>query len=193
MTFSSPQAEERWRQGFRYLNRFMVLMYRLGLARWLQPWPRVTGRILVLVHQGRKSGLVRRTPLNYAVVDGELYVTAGFGAVSDWYRNIRANPKVEVWLPDGWWTTVAEEIGDGPDRLRLLRAVLVGSGFAAPVFGVGPRLPDDRLEELTGEYRVLRLHRTGTRTGAGGPGNLAWVWPLATALLLWRRRCCRPG
>jgi deazaflavin-dependent oxidoreductase (nitroreductase family) len=187
MTFSSPQTEERWRRGFRYLNRFMVVMYRLGLARWLQPWPPVTGRILVLVHQGRKSGLVRRTPLNYAVVDGEPYVTAGFGAVSDWYRNIRANPEVEVWLPDGWWTALAEEVGDGPDRRRLLRAVLAGSGFAAYAFGVNPRLPDERLDELTAKYRILRLHRTGARTGAGGPADLAWVWPLAATLLLWRR------
>ncbi len=189
MTFSSPQTEERLRRGFRYLNRFMVVMYRLGLAHWLQPWPPVSGRILVLVHKGRKSGLVRRTPLNYAVVDGELYVTAGFGAVADWYRNVQADPLVEVWLPDGWWTALAEEVGDGPDRRRLLRAVLVGSGFAAYAFGVNPRLPDERLDELTAKYRILRLRRTGARTGAGGPGDLAWVWPLATTLLLWRR--CR--
>lgn len=189
MTFSNPKTEERLRQGFRYLNRFMVAMYRLGLARWLQPWPPVTGRILVVVHKGRKSGLVRRTPLNYAVVDGDLYVIAGFGAVSDWYRNVRADPRVEVWLPDGWWTVVAEEAGDGPDRLRLLRAVLVGSGFAAHLFGVSPRLPDERLHELTAGYRVLRLRRAAACTGPGGPGDLAWVWPLATALLL--RRCRR--
>jgi deazaflavin-dependent oxidoreductase (nitroreductase family) len=150
----------------------------------------VSGRILVLVHKGRKSGLVRRTPLNYAVVDGELYVTAGFGAVSDWYRNVQTDPRVEVWLPDGWWTAVAEEVGDRPDRRRLLRAVLVGSGFAAHAFGVNPRLPDERLDELTAKYRILRLRRTGARTGAGGPGDLAWVWPLATTLLL-RRRCRR--
>jgi hypothetical protein len=50
--------------------------------------------------------------VNYAIVDGEVYCTAGFGAVSDWYRNIRTNPEVEVWLPDGWWAGVAEEVTD---------------------------------------------------------------------------------
>ena len=72
MTFSSPQAEERFRQGFRYFNRFMLLMFRLGLPRWVQFWPPVTGRILVLLHKGRKSGLVRRTPLNFTEIDGDL-------------------------------------------------------------------------------------------------------------------------
>lgn len=192
MTFSSPRIEERFRQGFRYLNRFMVVMFRLGLGWWLQPWPRITGQILVLTHQGRKSGLTRRTPLNFAVVDGDLYVLAGFGAISDWYRNVKADPAVEVWMPDGWWAGVAEEASDHPDRLRVLRQVIIGSGFAAYAFGVSPRLPDDRLAEITAKYRLVRIRRTEARSGPGGPGDLAWVWPLATVLLL-RRRCLRRG
>jgi deazaflavin-dependent oxidoreductase (nitroreductase family) len=191
MTFSSPQVEERVRQGFRYFNRFMLLMFRLGLARWLQPWPRVTGQILVLVHKGRRTGLTRHTPLNFAAVDGELYVLAGFGAVSDWYRNVKAEPRVEVWMPDGWWDAWAEEASEHPDRLRVLRAVLVGSGFAAYAFGVSPRLPDERLAEISAGYRLVRLRRTAARSGPGGPGDLAWVWPLATVLLLLRRRRSR--
>jgi deazaflavin-dependent oxidoreductase (nitroreductase family) len=188
MTFSSPQVEERVRQGLRYFNRLMLLMFRLGLARWLQPWPRLTGQILVLVHKGRRTGLTRHTPLNFAVVDGELYVLAGFGAVSDWYRNVKAEPRVEVWMPDGWWDAMAEEASNHPERLRVLRAVLVGSGFAAYAFGVSPRLPDERLAEISAGYRLVCLRRTAARSGPGGPGDLAWVWPLATALLLLRVR-----
>lgn len=184
----SPQVEDRLRRGFRHFNRLMVFSFRLGLARWLQFWPPVTGRILVLVHRGRKSGLLRRTPLNFAEVEGELYVTAGFGPVADWYRNVRADPRVEVWLPDGWWAAEAEDVSDRPDRRRLLRAVLVGSGFVAYAFGIRPDLPDERLDALTAKYRLLRLRRTGARTGRGGPGDLAWVWPLATTLLWLRAR-----
>ncbi len=176
------------RRAFKYLNPFMVLMFRLGLGRWLQFWPRVTGQILVLTHRGRKTGLARRTPLNFAFVDGDLYVLAGFGSVSDWYRNVKADPRVEVWLPNGWWSAVAEEATDHPDRLRILRAVLVGSGFAAYAFGVSPKIPDERLAALSTGYRLLRLQRTEAHTGPGGPEDLAWVWPLAATLLLFRRR-----
>ena len=193
MTFSSPQVEQRLRQGFRHFNRLMVLMFRLGLPRWVQFWPSVTGRILVLLHKGRKSGLVRRTPLNFTEIDGDLYVTAGFGAVADWYRNVRADPHVEVWLPDGWWSAEAEDVSDHPHRLRLMRAVLVDSGFAAYAFGVRPGLPDERLDLLTAKYRLLRLRRTGARSGPGGPGDLAWVWPATACVLLplALRRCRR--
>ena len=31
----NPVVEERLRQGFRYLNRFMVLMWRLGLGQFM--------------------------------------------------------------------------------------------------------------------------------------------------------------
>jgi deazaflavin-dependent oxidoreductase (nitroreductase family) len=186
VTFSDPKTEERLRRAFRYLNRFMVLMFRLGLGAWLQFWPPVTGRILVLVHKGRRSGLSRRTPLNFARVDGELYVLVGFGTISDWYRNLVADPHCQVWLPDGWWSAEAEEVGD--QRMRLLRAVLVGSGFAAYAFGVSPRLPDEALAEKCAAYRLMRLRLTAARTGSGGPGDMAWVWPVASTLLLVRRR-----
>ena len=87
---------------------------------------------MVLTHTGRTSGLQRRTPVNYAEIDGELYCTAGFGQIADWYRNIRANPQVEVWLPSGWWTGLATDITTQGNVLFIMRQVLINSGFAAP-------------------------------------------------------------
>ena len=183
------------RRAFRLLNRrFMVPMWRLGLGGMLNSWPTVGGRLMVLVHRGRRSGREYRTPLNYAIVDGQVYCLAGFGGGSDWYRNVLAAPRVEVWLPDGWWEAEAVDVSDEPERLALMRAVLIGSGFAAYVAGIDPRRwSDARLDEKTLPYRLLRLERTVARTGAGGPGDLAWVWPTAALLLLAalkrRRRC----
>ena len=40
-------------------------------------------------------------------------------------------------------------------------------------------------------YRIVRIRRTEARTGPGGPGEFAWIWPLATmalGFLLPRRR-----
>ncbi len=118
-------------------------------------------------------------------MDGELYCTAGFGPVSDWYRNLRADPNVEVWLPQGWWAGVAEDVSESPARLALMRAVLIASGFAVCAAGIDPRnLPDEELDRVTAPYRLIHIRRTGARTGPGGPGDLAWVWPLATMILL---------
>ncbi len=181
----SLETAQKLQVGFRYFNRFMLLMWRLGLGPWINFWPKVIGRILVITHVGRKSGLKRRTPANYALIDGDIYCMAGFGRISDWYRNIKANPNVEVWLPDGWWEGMAEEVTAPEERLRLLRQVLVASGFAAFAEGINPyRITDQELEAISGEYRLLRIRRTAERTGQDGPGDLAWVWPLATMLLL---------
>lgn len=185
MPSPTPETEQVLRRGFKVFNKFMLLMWRLGLGSWVNGWPSVGGRIMVLVHTGRKSGQQRRTPVNYAIVDGELYCTAGFGSISDWYRNIRKDPNVEVWLPEGWWQGVAEEIADGDQRLPVLRQVLISSGFVAPALGVDPKtMSDADLDAVTRQYKLIHIRRTTACTGPGGPGELSWIWPLATFVLL---------
>ncbi len=185
MTNITQQTEAQLRQGFHYFNRFVLLLWRLGLGKFINAWPEGSGRIMVLTHTGRRSGLKRQTPVNYAIVDGELYCMAGFGKGADWYRNIMAEPSVKVWLPDGWWAGRAEDISDNRGRLPLLREVAIASGYAARAFGIDPHtMSDEALGEATKSYRLIRIHRTAERTGAGGPGDLAWVWPLATFILL---------
>jgi len=180
-----PRLEEQLRQGFKYFNRFMLLMWRLGLGPLLNMGPSLAGRYMVITHTGRKSGKKRRTPVNYALVDDDVYCVAGFGSASDWYRNIIANPQVEVWLPDGWWAGIAEEVIHPEARLPLLREVLIGSGFAAYAAGVDPRqMTDEALEAATKEYRLVRIRRVAARTGKDGPGDLAWAWPLLVMVLL---------
>ena len=185
MSNLNPQVEEKLRQAFKQLNRFMLLLWRLGLGAWINAWPEVGGRILVITHTGRVTGFRRRTPVNFAIVGGEIYCAAGFGSISDWYRNILANPQVEVWLPDGWWQAVVEDVSDHPLRLHLMRQVLIGSGFAARIFGLNPHtLSDPDLAAVSENYRLLHIRRCAPRTGPDGPGDLAWVWPLSTFILL---------
>ncbi len=191
---------ETLRQGFKQMNRFMLLFWRLGLGRWMNIWPQGFGQFVVITHTGRKSGQRYRTPVNFGLVDGEIYVVAGFGQISDWYRNLKANPQVEVWLEDSWWEACAEEVTGGKNDLAILREVMIGSGFAARLFGgIDPAVvSDEELLNLTRDYRLIHLRRMAPRTGPGGPGDLAWVWPLATFLLLplafrgrkRQRRCC---
>jgi deazaflavin-dependent oxidoreductase (nitroreductase family) len=198
MNKPSPSLNNSTRQAFRRINQWMLFMWRLGLGNMINISPSTIGRIMVITHTGRKSGARRQTPVNYAIVAGDIYCTAGFGAGSDWYRNICKDPDVEVWLPDGWWAGTAEDISDSPDRVTLLRQVLIASGFAAHAAGIDPqRVSDTELEQLTLDYRLVRISRSEARTGPNGPSEFAWVWPLATMILLpmllFRRskKCCR--
>lgn len=174
----------RW---FKRLNRWLMIpMWRLGLGRLMNSWPSVGGRILVLNHTGRKSGLRRQTPLNYAPSPPTtVHIIAGLGGKTDWYRNIINDPAVEVWLPDARWKAEAVDVSDHPHRVAIMRDVLFASGFAAPLAGVDPRrLSDHEIEEKTAEYKVVELRQLAEATGSGGPGDLAWVWVVVAALWL---------
>jgi deazaflavin-dependent oxidoreductase (nitroreductase family) len=176
--------EDRIRLSFKYFNKFMVLLWKLGLSNWLNIWPKVLGRYLVITHTGRKSGAKFQTPVNYAVVDGEIYCVAGFGRESDWYKNVKKNPSIDVWLQDGWWQANAEEVIGQPNQIEIMRAVLVGSGFAARMFGINPlKIDDATLKYLTRDYCLMKLKLVNERTGNDGPNQYAWVWPITTLLL----------
>lgn len=56
-------------------------------------------RFLRLAHVGRKSGRTYRTMLEVvggSAKTGEFIVISGLGSQADWYRNLQANPAVEV-------------------------------------------------------------------------------------------------
>jgi deazaflavin-dependent oxidoreductase (nitroreductase family) len=179
----SQEQERNLRRVFKTFNRFMVLYWRLGLGSYGNG-TKYGGSIMVIKNRGRKTGRTRLSPVNYAVIDGDIYCTAGFGRRTDWYRNLLAEPNVEIWLPDGRWNGSAQDVTGSPDRIRILKDVLIASGMAGPLFGVNPKLFSDRdFEDLLQSYRLVRIRKKEAVTGPGGPGDLIWMWPL-TALVL---------
>jgi hypothetical protein len=154
----TPQQMNSLRRIFRAGNRFMVFLWKMGLGKAINAWPAGFGRIMVIKHHGRKSGKEYLTPVNYAIVKGEMYCTAGFGSISDWYRNILVYPRVELWLPEGKHIACAEDISDSPQRLFLLRQVIIASGFAGPLFGVDPKkLNDEELNKVSKNYQLVHF------------------------------------
>jgi deazaflavin-dependent oxidoreductase (nitroreductase family) len=155
--FTSSQINTL-RRFFRPMNRFMVFMWKMGMGKMINIWSSVIGRVMVIRHRGRKSGKEYLTPVNYAAVEKEIYCTAGFGSNSDWYRNMLANPNVELWLPYGKRKAHAEEISDAPNRVFLLRQVIIASGFAGPLFGIDQKkFNDEQLDKATKDYRLIHF------------------------------------
>jgi deazaflavin-dependent oxidoreductase (nitroreductase family) len=77
----------------RAVLRLPIWLYRLRLG-WL-----LGKRFLLLEHTGRKSGRMRETVIEVVKHDprtGTYYVVSGWGARSDWYLNVRKNPRVTI-------------------------------------------------------------------------------------------------
>lgn len=56
------------------------------------------GRLLLLVHHGRRSGRKRFVALEAVAREGRdrVIIASGFGRGSQWYRNLEADPACEV-------------------------------------------------------------------------------------------------
>ncbi|MEU4656821.1 nitroreductase family deazaflavin-dependent oxidoreductase [Streptomyces sp. NPDC023723] len=85
-----PRAPTGWR---RLAARAPVLLFHAGLG------PLLGGRLLLLHHVGRVTGLDRRVVLEVVAYEPSRRVwtvASGYGDRADWYRNLRARPKTVV-------------------------------------------------------------------------------------------------
>lgn len=179
------------RRFFRYLNKyFMVPVFRSGLGPFMgNPF---TGYIMVIKSVGHRTGLLRYAPVNYAILNGNIYCLAGVGKATHWYRNLVAKPKVELVLPSGPVAGVAEEVTDPEERPIILRQILKNSGFAGFSLGFNPHTaPDEVLRAQAEGLPIMCIRPTGIGSGASDPGGWLWLLSvLASAWLLfrsWRR------
>jgi len=87
----------------------------------MQPWiESVKGKYtLKLTITGRKTGLKRVTTIWFGILDGRLYVSSGRGERSDWVRNIKNNPRVEVNIGEATAQGTATIIHDSQIKKRL--------------------------------------------------------------------------
>ncbi len=97
----------------KFLWRLMKLpriLYKLGFHRLM-------GHVVLLLTTiGRKTGLKRITPLQYEKIDDAYHVASARGPKADWYRNILANPNVEVQVKSRRFHAIAEPTTD-PSRI----------------------------------------------------------------------------
>jgi deazaflavin-dependent oxidoreductase (nitroreductase family) len=82
-------------------------------------------KILLLTTVGSKSGKRRTVPVVPFFDGGETYVIASMGGAPQdpaWYKNLRANPDVDVQLGPEQWHGRAIPM-EGPERDRLWKAI----------------------------------------------------------------------
>ena len=106
---------------FQKPGRLVRTLFKAGARAYRGPLARLMGAysMLLLTTTGRTSGLPRRTALTFQPLDGRYLVLAGMGTRSDWYRNLLAQPRVEVRIGARRFAATAEPVLD-PARRRML-------------------------------------------------------------------------
>lgn len=111
--------------------------------------------LMLLTTTGAKTGQPRTLPLGYTKDgDGLLLIASNYGKTSHpaWYRNLVANPKVEVLAGKNSGTYIAREITDPAERERAWGVALdFYAGYADYESRAGDRtIPLIRLERASG-------------------------------------------
>ena len=100
----------------KWVFRFPLLLSKLGLGWLMGPW------VLILTTRGRKTGKPRRTPVEYQYDrhHNRYYLMAGWAGNTDWYRNLRREPRVSVQAGRRRFDAIAEPVPDGETATRML-------------------------------------------------------------------------
>lgn len=178
----SEARTELPRDSFRRLNRtVMIPALRRGLGSVLvNP---LSGYLALLETTGRKSGRTIRTPVSYAIFDGAVYLAAGWNGRTDWYRNLRADPRARIVLPGRALDASAEMVHDPDERARACHAVLRAAGIPGLALRSDVIGADEAaFRARTAEDRVVRFRVPGLRSGPFDPGGLGWLAAWATLL-----------
>ena len=167
-------------EAFRYANRwFVVPLHRAGLAAWL--CGPLGGWQCLVTTIGRTSGLRRDTPLGYIVMDGAAWVMAGYGPRTQWYRNVLAEPRVDLRLPGRRpFAALAEEASDPDLRARVIPPLCRSMALPGVMIGCVPATStDERILDCVSWVPLLRISPADGSAlvpGPEDPGGRGWIW-----------------
>ncbi len=132
------------------VNRLVAGMTRLGISIW-------GSRVLEV--RGRKSGELRRNPVNPLKLNGARYLIAPRGN-TQWVRNLRAAGDGHLLLGTRREHFSPHELPDD-DKEPILRAYLTKWKWEVGQFfgGVGPDAPTEELRRIAPDHPVFEIKR----------------------------------
>lgn len=157
---------------FKSLYRFPILLYRLGLGKWIGK------TISILSTYGRKTGLVHRTPLEYYRHQGRFYVMSGFGQEPDWYKNVQADPRITLNTDRGFLKGIARK-PQTEEEWQGVYAFLENSPISILADPEMVRKMDDlEMQAQIKTWPVLTFDPTDEPCPPQLEEDLLWAWPL---------------
>ncbi len=136
------------------IQKIHRVLYALGLG------PLIGKIILLLTTNGRKSGQPRVTPLQYEKIGEKYYLGSARGTRSDWYKNLEADPRLEVRVKNLHFRGMAELVTDRSRiadflEVRIQRHPHMMGLLMQKAHGLPKRPSRDQLEELAASEAMV--------------------------------------
>ncbi|NOZ29358.1 MAG: nitroreductase family deazaflavin-dependent oxidoreductase [Chloroflexi bacterium] len=164
----------------RWAVKAPILLWRLGFGP-------ILGRIfMLLTTTGRKSGLPRRTMVEYHMLNGRIYAPCAFGPKAQWYKNIVADPRVTVQTAHGVQSMIATRVTDDEEILAVYELLRRRDPVILDAYLRSLDIRPDPADVVAKKDRIywLRFDPTDEPTPPPLEADLAWVWPVVLVLLL---------
>lgn len=181
----------------RNLYKTPILLYRLGLG------PLIGRLFMIMTTTGRKSGLPRRTAIEYHQYAGRKYVFVGW-VQSDWYQNLRANPLMTIQTAADVEAVRARVVESIEEREQAWKVAENSPGIQMAMKLSGVQLTRDEFVTQTERFVIVTFDPTVEPTPPPLEADLKWVpsvilnivgtFVVQAAIRRWvHRQCARKG
>ncbi len=162
----------------KWLFKLPILLYRLGLGS-------LVGRLfMVMTTIGRKSGLLRRTAIEFHEFKGRKYIFSGWGTKTDWYRNIEANPYITIQTWRGAESVKARRITSETELSEAFEFAMSNPTMRIVIKSVGFDLSLNQFLAQKDRFTFVTFDPTEEPTPEPLKADLTWVWAILLPLFL---------
>jgi deazaflavin-dependent oxidoreductase (nitroreductase family) len=155
----------------KYVYKTPILLYRMGLGKLI-------GQLfMIMTTTGRKSGLPRRTAVEFHQHAGRKYVMVGWRQ-SDWYQNILTNPLLTIQTADGIEHVRARRLESDADYIETWNVAVKNTPIRVIMKLMGITMTRDKFVAQKNGFILLTFDHTDEATPPPMDADLTWV-PLA--------------
>jgi deazaflavin-dependent oxidoreductase (nitroreductase family) len=131
---------------------------------------------MIMTTKGRKSGLPRRTAIEYHTFKGRKYVMVAWPK-ADWYRNLLADPRLTIQTAAGTERVLARRLRDDKELAEVYEFVEqhpLMRKFWQQVLGL--RLSREEFLATKDRFHLITFDPTDQPTPSALQADLKWVW-----------------
>jgi deazaflavin-dependent oxidoreductase (nitroreductase family) len=142
------------------VRRQVAIFFHKGFAKFYLAWGYrfFDDQLMVITTIGCKSGQPRIAPVGYAKIGNYVYtLTRATPPISNWIRNVKQNPQVELKLGEKWITTTGDVL-ENPDQVRqVMRLFLKRRPGYSRFLEINLDSSEEELESAAKKWQAVRF------------------------------------